>query len=46
MLYIHKTITYVVLNYDVIYFIILVTLTYVKSAFESVFICMEFYFVC
>lgn len=46
MLCIHKTITYVILNYDIIYFIISVTLIYVKSAFESVFICMEFYFVC
>lgn len=35
MLYIHKTITYVILNYDIIYFVISVTFMYVKSAFES-----------
>lgn len=46
MLYIHKTMTYVILNYDIIFSIILVTLTYIKSAFEIVFICIEFYFVC
>lgn len=45
MLYVHKTITYVILNY-IIYFIISVTLIYFKSTFESVFICMKFYFVC
>lgn len=45
MLYIYKAITYVILNY-IIYFIISVTLIYFKSTFESVFICMKFYFVC